>query len=181
MGVALSSNGLKGSVPDSISKLHALEVLQLDGNELEGAVPSTFAEMSVLQMIHLQNNKLSGPLPPTMINLTVAYPSLQEIDLSYNQISGSIPETIFGPEKVSPFDPSDPLKVLNLRYNQVSGQIPSRITRAAKMLSILLGGNNMTGTIASDLGPLLTARKYCDLTGNAWSCPLPDGVADKCQ
>merc|ERR1719230_164803 len=115
------------------------------------------------------------------MNLTVDYPSMQEIDLSYNQISGPIPESFFGPAKLDPFAPADALKVLNLRYNQITGGIPEHITRAQRMISILLTGNNMTEVIPESLGTFLSSRKYCDLSGNSWTCPLPSSVADKCQ
>ena len=116
-----------------------------------------------------------------MMNLTASYPPTQEIDLSYNRLTGVIPETLFGPAKVAPFAPTVNLKVFNLRYNSITGAIPSRVTRAESLISFLVGGNNMTGAVPKSLGPFLDARKYCDLAGNHWSCPLPEGVADKCQ
>merc|ERR1712072_435097 len=169
--VVLSGNKLNGAVPESITKLQNLKVLKLDGNSIGGAVPSGLASLPDLQMVHLQNNKFTGPLPATMMNLTVAYLPMQEIDLSYNQLSGEIPETLFGPEKVKPFAPSDNLKVFNLRNNAISGIIPTRVTHAATMISLLLGGNNMTGVIDDSLDSFLTSRKYCDLSGNTWTCP----------
>jgi len=179
--VTLSNNNLKGSVPESISKIKTLKVLELSHNELTGQVPSTFASMPVLQMLHLNHNSLEGGLPATMMNLTVQYPPMQEIDLSYNKLSGPVPETIFGPEKLDPFAPTDSLKVFNLRYNAFTGDLPTRMSRASILISALFGGNNMTGVISADTGKFLVSRKYCDLSGNTWTCPLPAGVADKCQ
>jgi len=179
--VSLPNNNLKGAVPDSISKIKSLKVLELNNNELTGPVPSTLASLGFLRLVHLNNNKLSGPLPATIMNLTVNWPPLQELDLSYNQISGDVPESMFGPEHQDPFAPDNNLKVLNLRYNAVTGPLPSRMLRAAKMVSALFGGNNMTGVISDEEGAFLTARKYCDLSGNTWTCPLPKGVAEKCQ
>lgn len=179
--VTLANNNLKGTVPESIAKIEELKVLDLSRNDLSGTVPSDLGMLPKLQMLHLQNNGLTGELPATMFNLTVPYPPIQEVDLSYNKLSGPIPETLFGPEKLGPFAPVDGLKVFNLRYNAITGDIPTRVTRAAAMVSFLTGGNNMTGSIDSDLGLWLTSRKYCDLSGNTWACPLPSGVADKCQ
>merc|ERR1712196_688554 len=179
--VVLSGNNLAGVLPESILKLRSLKVLKLDGNQISGAVPSGLASLDQLQMVHLQKNKFTGSLPATMMNLTVAHPPMQEIDLSYNQLSGAIPETLFGPENPGPFAPTDNLKVFNLRYNAISGGIPARIIHASTMISILLGGNNMTGVIDGALDSWLTSRKYCDLSGNSWSCPLPKGVGAKCQ
>ena len=116
-----------------------------------------------------------------MMNLTANYPPTQEIDLSYNQLTGTIPETLFGPATVAPFAPTINLKVFNLRYNAITGGIPTRVARAASLVSFLIGGNNMTGVVDKGLGPFLDARKYCDMSGNHWGCPLPTGVAAKCQ
>merc|ERR1711934_430938 len=181
--VVLPGNKLKGPIPDSLAKMTHLKVIGLNNNELTGTVPGYLDTLPQLQMVHLSYNKLSGNLPPTMMNLTETDPNpdVQEIDLSYNQLTGPIPETIFGPEKLPIFAPADSLKVFNLRYNKITGSIPSRIVRAESMVSVLLGGNNMPGVVDSDLGDFLSSRKYCDLSGNVWACPLPDGVADKCQ
>merc|ERR1711865_70872 len=179
--VVLSKNNLKGTIPESISSLPSLKVLGLDSNALTGSVPSHLAMLPDLQMVHLQKNQLTGALPATMMNMTVDYPRMQQIDLSYNMLTGIIPDSMFGPEHLGPFAPADNLMVLNLRYNHLSGDIPARISRAVSMESILLGGNNMTGTIDKSLGPWLTKSKYCDLAGNDWACPLPDGVAAHCQ
>ena len=116
-----------------------------------------------------------------MMNLTVDYPRMQEINLSYNHLTGSIPDSIFGSENVGPFDPTDNLQVFDLRYNQISGDFPERVLRAATLVSLLLGGNNMTGTISSNMTEFLTSIKYCDLSANDWSCPLPTGVDTACQ
>jgi len=178
--VSLPGNKLKGAIPDSIAKMANLKLMILNGNELTGSVPGYLASLPDLQMVYLQNNKLSGALPPMMMNLTEAYPKMQEIDLSYNSISGPIPDTIFGPEKLPPFFPKASLKVFNLRYNAITGDIPTRIVHTQSMVSLLLGGNNMTGAVDSSLQDFLTHRKYCDLSGNDWTCPLPDGVAAAC-
>merc|ERR1712096_115727 len=177
----LSNNNLAGPIPESITKIEGLKTLNLDNNKITGNIPQTFHVLPKLENIRLQHNQLTGAVPPQMFNLTVQYPTIQEIDLSYNQLTGTISEDLFGPEKIGPFFPTDGLKVLNLRYNQVSGPIPERMTRAAVMVSALFGGNKMTGKISDDMGAFLVKRKYCDLTGNSWSCPLPAGVADKCQ
>jgi|ERR1711934_244377 len=179
--VALKNNGLKGMIPDSLAKMLSLKTLELENNQLTGTVPGYLASLPDLQMVHLAHNQLHGNLPATIMNLTEPYPAMQEIDLSYNQITGPIPETVFGPEKLGPWAPNDNLKVLNLRSNALTGDIPSRMTRADRMVSMLLGGNNMTGTIDDSLGSFLTSRKYCDLSGSVWTCPLPSGVADACQ
>merc|ERR1711939_314820 len=159
--VILGANNLKGPIPASVIKMKSLKVLDLSDNQLTGEVPSGFETLPDLQQVLLNKNSLSGHLPAMMMNLTVNYPPMQQIDLSYNKITGPIPETLFGPEKLDPFAPTDNLQVFNLRYNAITGNIPERISRAATMVSILFGGNNMTGTIDKALGPFLTSRKYC--------------------
>jgi hypothetical protein len=182
VSIKLSNNNLSGAIPEAMfPKLPRLKTLELNHNNLSGAVPSNLASLKELQFVHLQNNKLSGGLPATMMNLEVQFPPMQEIDLSYNMLTGTIPDTLFGPEKPGTFAPSVNLKVLNLRYNSLTGNIPSRITRDNIMVSMLVGGNKMSGTVDPVVGKWLSQRKYCDLSGNQWKCPLPAGVADKCQ
>jgi len=182
--VSMPNNNLKGAVPDSISKIASLKVLELNNNQLSGPIPSTLASLKFLQMVHLQHNELEGALPATIMNLNsteVPYPPMQELDFSYNKLSGDIPESMWGPEHRDPFANDIGLKVFNLRYNAITGNFPSRMPRAVKLVSALFGGNNMTGVISDDEGSFLTSRKYCDLSGNTWTCPLPNGVAEKCQ
>merc|ERR1711977_294752 len=182
VSIKLSNNNLSGAIPEAMfPKLPRLKTLELNHNNLSGAVPSNLASLKELQFVHLQNNKLSGGLPATMMNLEVRFPPMQEIDLSYNMLTGTIPDTLFGPEKPGTFAPSVNLKVLNLRYNSLTGNIPSRITRDNIMVSMLVGGNKMSGTVDPVVGKWLSQRKYCDLSGNQWKCPLPAGVADKRQ
>ena len=92
-----------------------------------------------------------------------------------------IDEVSGGATVTPPFAPTVNLKVFNLRYNAITGDVPTRVTRAASLVSFLVGGNNMTGVVDTTLGPFLDARKYCDMAGNQWKCPLPEGVAAKCQ
>jgi hypothetical protein len=179
--VTLPNNNLQGEIPKSITDLFKLKVLDLSNNGISGSLPSTFAVLPDLQTIHLGHNSLTGELPATMMNLTVSYPRMQEIDLSYNHITGPIPDSLFGPEHIGPFAPTNNLQVLNLRYNAITGDVPTRVTRAATLKSFLVGGNNMTGVVDKSLSSFLDSRKYCDMSGNTWTCPLPDGVADKCQ
>jgi hypothetical protein len=182
ISIRLDANGLSGQIPEAIfNDLPHLKVLQLSNNKIAGAVPTNLAQLPKLQMVHLQGNRLTGSLPVTMINLKVAYPPMQEIDLSYNQLTGEIPATLFGPENPAPFAPVISLKVFNLRYNMLSGSLPETMKNDQVLVSMLVGGNRMNGVISPALGSYLSQRKYCDMSGNAWTCPMPSNAAKSCQ
>eukprot|EP01094_Clydonella_sp_ATCC50884_P000682 TRINITY_DN10512_c0_g1_i2.p1 TRINITY_DN10512_c0_g1~~TRINITY_DN10512_c0_g1_i2.p1 ORF type:complete len:206 (+),score=14.51 TRINITY_DN10512_c0_g1_i2:26-619(+) len=62
----LRSNGLKGSIPESISELAALEEMDLSFNDLEGSIPSSIGDMQQLKKITIMRTKLSGAIPPSL-------------------------------------------------------------------------------------------------------------------
>ncbi len=157
-----------------------LKVLDLSTNAITGALPATFDQSWTLMTLTLNDNMLSGPLPPTIMNLTTPYPAMKELNLQNNRFTGSVPEGWFGEATLPIFFPADGLQVLNLRNNQLSGPVPERVSRADTLVALLLNGNAFD-TVPASLHTWLAGRKYCDMSGNAWRCPIPAEAVNNCQ
>ncbi|CAL1360636.1 unnamed protein product [Linum trigynum] len=63
----LSSSGLTGQIPISLSNLHMLEHLDLSNNSISGEVPLFLSELPSLRTLNLGGNQLSGPVPSSFI------------------------------------------------------------------------------------------------------------------
>ena len=60
MTLSLSSNHLTGRIPNNLSELESLEVMELSHNELSGALPSWLKELDFVELTH---NHMSGTVP----------------------------------------------------------------------------------------------------------------------
>ncbi|CAJ1947232.1 unnamed protein product [Sphenostylis stenocarpa] len=82
----LSSNSLRGPLPNCWQKFQSLEVLNLANNSLSGRVPKSFANLQNIVSMHLNNNNFSGEIP----SLTLCKRSLRIIDLGDNILEGTL-------------------------------------------------------------------------------------------
>ncbi|XP_027339369.1 receptor-like protein EIX2 [Abrus precatorius] len=85
--IDLSNNHLSGEIPEKITELIHLGVLNLSWNHLTGNIPNNIGSLTDLESLDLSHNHLSGPIPPSMASMTF----LSNLNLSYNNLSGSIP------------------------------------------------------------------------------------------
>lgn len=83
----LPSNGLTGSIPQSLQGLSRLTYLGLSGNSIEGNIPEVFGNMTQLRTLDLSNNMLSGDLPLQ----TLPYTPLLFLWLNHNQLNSTMP------------------------------------------------------------------------------------------
>ncbi|CAI0438489.1 unnamed protein product [Linum tenue] len=140
------NKGLEGPLPPSIGDLRNLTTLILAGCSFSGSIPATVGSLTSLAILSLEYNAFTGQIPPEIGNLT----NLSWLDLSYNQLVGNIP--------VSTADTPGLDSLLNLRHlhvekNYLSGTIPNRLfSSATTLVSLLLDGNSLTGSIPSSLG-----------------------------
>ena len=117
--IMLSTNKLKGTLPESLENLSWLEYLSISNNpNLTGNIPQALGKLMNLWFIGLDHNGLTGPVPGNLFML----PRLKQIDLNENQLSGTIPETLtFMMDKAK--EPND----MWICHNRFTGKVPDAI------------------------------------------------------
>ncbi|SDR67291.1 Por secretion system C-terminal sorting domain-containing protein [Polaribacter sp. KT25b] len=85
--VSLSSNKLKGEIPESFSNLSKLTNVQLSSNDISGALPSSIGNLTSLETLYLNSNKIES-LPAEMTRML----KLKTIYLQNNEIMGKVPD-----------------------------------------------------------------------------------------
>ncbi|XP_054786250.1 receptor-like protein EIX2 isoform X2 [Prosopis cineraria] len=85
--IDLSSNQIKGVIPEEIVDLVELISLNLSRNSLSGRVPFGIGRLMSLEFLDLSRNNLSGSIPSSLALID----RLTMLDLSHNQLSGKIP------------------------------------------------------------------------------------------
>ncbi|KAK6233496.1 hypothetical protein QUC31_005902 [Theobroma cacao] len=85
--IDFACNKLNGEIPDEITRLSELVVLNLSRNNLIGLIPKNIGQLKQLQSVDLSYNHLSGPIPDSMADLNF----LSYLNLSYNNLSGKVP------------------------------------------------------------------------------------------
>ncbi|PHT82816.1 hypothetical protein T459_11259 [Capsicum annuum] len=91
-GLGLDNQGLRGFLPDDISRLHHLQSINLSGNNIRGPIPSTVGTITSLEKLDLSYNYFNGSIPESLGELT----SLLTLNLNGNLLSGKIPATLGG-------------------------------------------------------------------------------------
>ncbi|KAK4259785.1 hypothetical protein QN277_006080 [Acacia crassicarpa] len=91
-GLDLNNQGLKGFLPNDISRLQNLHTLNLSGNSIHGAIPSSLGTITSLEVLDLSYNLLNGSIPESLGQLI----SLQRLNLNGNSLSGRVPEALGG-------------------------------------------------------------------------------------
>eukprot|EP00268_Persea_americana_P067150 TRINITY_DN92060_c0_g1_i1.p1 TRINITY_DN92060_c0_g1~~TRINITY_DN92060_c0_g1_i1.p1 ORF type:complete len:408 (-),score=49.91 TRINITY_DN92060_c0_g1_i1:182-1348(-) len=161
MLLMLGSNNFFGQLPESMSKIRRLLMMDLSDNNFSGdkfpkfdpdsylfyvdlsfnkfygQIPMSFGEG--IKLLSLGQNEFSGELPATLANLS----SLEHLDLRNNRITGNLPGFIF---QIST------LKTLNLRNNSLEGSIPNVSSTSLQILD--LSNNNLIGSVPSTFGNL---------------------------
>ncbi|CAB9518623.1 leucine Rich Repeat [Seminavis robusta] len=118
-------------------------------------------EMTVVGLKVLWNH-LNGPLPWEISQL----PHLKNIELTYNMLSGMLPPKLL----------SFSLENLRLGINQLSGPIPAGWFEIldegnAKLTTLQISSNRLTGTIPSEVG--MSPLKRIFLNNNSLTGSLP--------
>ncbi len=181
--VALSNNGLEGSIPPEMGKFSKLVGLWLNFNNLSGPIPAELGNLANLEDLSLGYNSLSGTIPPELGNLA----NLKDLGLGGNGLSGPIPPELgnlanlaylrLGGNSLSGTIPPElgnlaNLKDLGLGGNSLSGPIPPELGAAPQLTSLFLWGNGLTGPIPPELGNL-AGLKELHLTDNDLSGTVP--------
>ncbi|PKU73620.1 putative LRR receptor-like serine/threonine-protein kinase [Dendrobium catenatum] len=142
----MTSSGLSGELPTSLSNLTAMQVLMMPDNNFTGKLPDFIGTWQNLNDLRIQGNSISGPIPSSFFNLYnlndlilrnakisdtlpsdfAYYTQLQTLFLGNNSITGTLPGT-----------KSSTLSNIDLSYNQLSGSFPYWVNNSNIVLNLV--------------------------------------------
>ncbi|KAG0093225.1 hypothetical protein BGZ92_006887 [Podila epicladia] len=154
----LGFNGLVGLVPDILSKLVNLMILDLSSNELEGQIPESYSNLTRLERFDIGSNKITGPFPVSVTKMI----NIQELVLKNNYFAGHLPIELLQLKR---------LTELSIANNEFDGLLPQGLFSSLKKLRVFnINQNGFTGEISSDVGGLTGLIKFAaranEFTGN---------------
>uniref|UniRef100_A0A453DPT6 Protein kinase domain-containing protein n=1 Tax=Aegilops tauschii subsp. strangulata TaxID=200361 RepID=A0A453DPT6_AEGTS len=157
-----SENNFVGELPDTISNLTGLELLDFSDNRLDSKIPESIMMMENLQWLDLDGNHLFGSIPPQIAMLK----NIGNLFLSNNKLSGSIPEGIGNLTK---------LEYMALFATQLSSIIPSSLFHLNSLILLDVSQNFLTGTLPVDMGYLKQIDSM-DLSANLLVGSIPYSI-----
>lgn len=191
----LNENSMTGTLPTQVGLLgHALQDIDLSSNRFTGSMPSEVGLLDRLQYLYLDKNQFKGTLATELGALT----SLLQFGIFYNHISGTIPSQIgswtaisyltLGKNKLTGTLPTSlsrlsELEILDVAHNSIGGSIPlglitsiangtSSKTAWQKLVHLGVNNNQMTGTVPSEVGLLVSLQRLW-LASNDFVSTLP--------
>ncbi|KAJ9167172.1 hypothetical protein P3X46_021842 [Hevea brasiliensis] len=164
--IFLSDNQLHDAIPLGIVNLPNLRMFECNHNYLTGPVVVDFEKLRHLEYLGLKNNKFTGIIPSSIRNLSF----LSHVLMRFNNFNGSIPASL---------GTCHNLIELDLSHNSLSGSIPREVIGLASLSILLnLSSNELTGPILSEIG-LLQNIAQLDLSDNRLSGMIPTTIG-KC-
>ncbi|KAM0069024.1 putative leucine-rich repeat-containing, plant-type, leucine-rich repeat domain superfamily [Helianthus debilis subsp. tardiflorus] len=181
----ISSNEIKGMLPNVASDFERYPGMDLSYNQLEGTIPLLPSKLAALNLsrnkflgtlsflcqidtaltfLDLSNNLLSGSLP---VCLQKFHEKLVVLNLSNNSLSGELPSFLGALSK---------LRALYLRRNDFVGLIPESLSNCTKLRFVDLGENKLSGNIPSWIGETLSKLYVLVLRSNRFSGSLPSQI-----
>ncbi|WIA32818.1 hypothetical protein OEZ86_006000 [Tetradesmus obliquus] len=168
------SQGLTGTLPEALSQLPQLAVLNVQTNALTGSIPAALCSRNKLKVLKLRSNRLGG-VPQYLTQCT----ELTQLDISNNRFSGPMPANMSWPQLAvldassndfhGPLTPAlyslPVLGYLNLANNRFSGSIERAVTLMTFLTELYLANNQLTGIIDENLWFLPQLRSL-DLSRN---------------
>ncbi|CAN1327208.1 Receptor-like protein 4 [Linum perenne] len=91
-GLGLDNQGLRGFLPDDISKLQHLQSINLSGNSIHGSIPTSMGKLTSLKVLDLSYNFFNGSIPENVGALA----SLRRLNLNGNHLTGRVPAALGG-------------------------------------------------------------------------------------
>eukprot|EP00261_Vitis_vinifera_P019766 XP_010650361.1 PREDICTED: LRR receptor-like serine/threonine-protein kinase EFR [Vitis vinifera] len=141
-------NQFTGIIPDTLSNISGLELLDLGDNHLTGKVPDSLGVLKDLYWLTLDFNSsgrgMSGDL--NFLNSLTNISGLRLINAEGNHFGGVLPNSIV--------NLSTQLQQLVLGENKISGNIPKEIGNLINLIQFIATWNYLTGIIPTSIGKL---------------------------
>ncbi|TYI30201.1 hypothetical protein ES332_A05G369000v1 [Gossypium tomentosum] len=158
----LSSLGLVGPLPSSLSNLTSLRTLNLSHNLFHGLFQLEFSKLSHLRHIDLRNNSINGTLPVSLSHCL----NLKTLRLQGNKFSGNLPPQLGNLQRLS---------ILSISINNLTGSIPPTFGNLSSLTYLALARNMLIGEIPSEFGQLKKLQ-HIQLSENHLSGHIPPSI-----
>ncbi|KAH0883263.1 hypothetical protein HID58_059359 [Brassica napus] len=153
--IDLSTNRIKGKVPQWLWSLPRLHTVALSNNFLNGfAGPAEVSVNSSVKILAMQQNRFEGTIPilPLSINIFSAqgnrftgsiplsicdYKSITHLLLPYNNLTGRIPQCLSNVTF---------LQMLDVAYNRLTGKLPRSLVNCSSLQFLNIENNGIEDT-----------------------------------
>ena len=220
----LRDNQLTGEIPPALGDLSNLKSLSLEDNQLSGTIPTQLGSLTNLSSLILRSNRLTGPVPGSFTGLTnlrkfefydnaglcaptdeVFQAWLQGVDIVRGEVCDFAPDRA---ALVGLYNATDGanwknnsnwltdlpmahwhgvrtnnagrVTWLNLAGNQLTGTIPTQVGNLANLTSLFLSRNQLTGPIPAELGNL-SQLEWLSMDGNQLDGQIPAELGNLSQ
>ena len=161
-------NYLEKTIPESISNMSALTVLDL-GDNYYGVPPYIYFPeciffISGMEKLVLSQNFWRSTLPQTISHLKF----LNYLDLANNQFFGNLTKEVYGLQS---------LEYVNLHGNGLRGELSTEVSRLSLLGSFDIGNNHFTSSLPSSISKLSYLTDLY-LEGNNFNGFLPEELGN---
>ncbi|KAK4721368.1 hypothetical protein R3W88_011601 [Solanum pinnatisectum] len=156
-GLYQGDNHFEGEIPLFIINASKLEILRLAQNFLTGAIPTNLGNLPELCSLLLYHNQLTNePRDHELrfFNSLADCRILRYLQVGYNPLNGVLPNSIG--------NLSSTIQKIEIGDTHVNGIIPTSIGNISGIMAPGLVGNNLTGSIPSDVGHIV--EEVCHLS-----------------
>ncbi|TPX46657.1 hypothetical protein CcCBS67573_g10302 [Chytriomyces confervae] len=147
-------------LPESVTRLTALEIIDLSICSLVGNIPDGIGSLQNLTDLNLADNSLTGMLPSSLSALF----ALETLDLSNNELSGEFPA----------LPNLHALNTVIISGNRFTGAIPTVFGNPQSLIRLNAERNCFT-IIPATIGQL-TNLEELDISANCFECEIPAGI-----
>ncbi|XP_060183466.1 probable LRR receptor-like serine/threonine-protein kinase At3g47570 [Lycium barbarum] len=166
----LGKNQIKGEIPLFITNASKLENLELAGNFLTGPIPTNLGNLRELRLLLLHTNQLTNE--PREHELRFFYSlancrMLRYLGVGSNPLNGVFPNSIG--------NLSSTIEFFEIGVTHINGLIPTSIGNMSGLIFLSFEGNNLVGSIPSDVGKLKQLQGLF-LTSNNLQGHIPEAI-----